>query len=68
MLTTKDPFTLPPEITQLETLTELPEIKHPVSVIEKPEPVTLTVDPAGAEVGLSAIDGLLAGVVELGVI
>lgn len=56
---------MPSEITQLEALTALPEIKQPVSLIEKPEPVTLTVDPAGAEVGLSAIDGLLAAVVEL---
>lgn len=46
-------------------LTEPPEIKQPVSLIEKPEPVTLTPDPAGAEVGLSAIKGLLAAVVEL---
>jgi hypothetical protein len=46
-------------------LTELPEIMQPVSLIEKPEPVTLTVEPAGAEVGLSTIKGLLATVVEL---
>jgi len=39
-----------------------------VSLIEKPEPVTLTVDPAGAEVGFNAIDGLLAAMVELGVV
>ena len=67
-MTTKDPFTVPPEITQLEALTELPEIKQPVSLVEKPEPVTLTVDPAGAEIGLRAIVGLLAAMVEPGVV
>ena len=68
MLTTKDPFKVPPETKQFEVLTELPEIKQPVSLVENPEPVTLTVNPAAAEMGLSTMDGLLAAEVKLDVV
>jgi hypothetical protein len=59
---------VPPETTQLEVFTELPEIKQAVSLTEKPDPVTLTVDPAGAEAGLSTIEGVLVAVVWPGVV
>jgi hypothetical protein len=36
-----------------------------VSLVEKPEPDTITVDPAEPEVGLRDMDGTVTGSVEL---
>jgi hypothetical protein len=54
---------VPPEIKQLESPTTLPNNVHLVSLVEKPEPERLTVDPAGPEEGLREMDGLLMVVV-----
>ena len=56
-MTIKEPDIVPLEIKQFGELTTLPDIEQLESLEGKPEPETETVDPAGPEVGLSAIDG-----------
>ena len=53
----------PFEIVQFKDSTGLPASEQLVSVVEKFDPVTLTVAPTCAEVGLNLIDG--AGTVKL---
>jgi hypothetical protein len=65
LLTTKDPVKLPLETEQVCVLTAFPEIRQPVSLSEKPEPVTSTVAPAGAAMGSRTIDGPPLADVEL---
>jgi len=49
---------VPPEIEQATGAPiGPPNNEQPVSLAEKPEPATTTVDPAGAEAGLSVMDG-----------
>jgi hypothetical protein len=43
-------------MTQLETPTTLPDNEQLVSLVEKPEPDTVTVDPTCPDAGLSVID------------
>ena len=58
------PVKIPPETEQVWDATTLPEIEQIVSLVEKPEPETSTVNPPEPEVGLREIDGILTAVVE----
>ena len=45
------------ETEQVWDATALPDIEQAVSLVEKPEPETITVDPAELEAGLREMDG-----------
>jgi len=51
----------PFEIEQVEALTAFPDNLQVRSAVEKPDPVTSTVEPAAAEIGLIVMDGRLRG-------
>ena len=55
--TVNDAYKVPLEIKQVEVPTGLPDNEQLVSAVEKPDPVTSTDVPTGAEVELSVIDG-----------
>jgi hypothetical protein len=57
------PVKIPPETEQVGDATTLPDIEQVVSLGEKPEPVTSTVEPTEPEDGLREIDGVLGVVV-----
>ena len=59
------PVKIPPETEQVWDATTLPDIEQVVSLVEKPEPETSTVNPTEPEVGLREIDGTLRVDVEL---
>jgi len=51
------PVKIPPETEQVGDATMLPDIEQVVSLGEKLDPETSTVDPAGPEDGLREMDG-----------
>jgi hypothetical protein len=53
----------PPEAEHVWDATTLPDIEQVVSLVEKPEPETSTVDPTEPEDGLREIDGTLGAAV-----
>lgn len=59
LATVNAPVKVPLETEQVEDDTTLPVIEQVESVDEKPEPETSTIEPAGPEYGLRAIDGLV---------
>jgi hypothetical protein len=56
-VTLNDADKVPPESEQVGVPTGMPDNEQLVSPLEKPDPVTLTVAPICAEVGLKLIDG-----------
>jgi hypothetical protein len=57
------PVSFPPEAEHVWDATTLPDIEQVVSLVEKPEPETSTVDPTEPEVGLREMGGTLRVVV-----
>ena len=57
LATTNEAVNVPPEIEQDEDPTAPPEIAQEVSLVENPEPETITSNPPELEVGLSVIAG-----------
>ena len=57
------PVKVPPDTAQVGDATTLPDIEQVVSLGEKPEPETSTVDPAEVETGLRETVGTLVVVV-----
>jgi len=47
----------PPEIEHVEDATTMPDIEQEVSLVEKPEPDTPTVDPIRPALGLTKREG-----------
>jgi len=61
----KEPLTTPFEIEHIGVLTALPDNVHVTSIVEKPEPVTSTTEPAAAEVGLIVMEGGINAVTDV---
>jgi hypothetical protein len=57
------PVRPPPETEHVWDATTLPDIEQVISLVEKPEPETSTVDPTEPEDGLREIEGTLRVVV-----
>ena len=58
LATTKDAVSVPPEIEQVDEATAPLESAHEVSLVEKPEPETITSRPTEFDVGLSVMVGV----------
>ena len=63
LATVNAPDKIPPEAEHVWDATTLLDIEQVVSLVEKPEPETSTVDPTEPEDGLREIDGTLRVVV-----
>jgi len=67
LATINEPDSVPPEIEHVCEDMPPPVIKQALSLVEKPDPVTETVAPTGAEDGLSVMDRVTEAVVTVNV-
>ena len=58
MATVKEPVNVPSETWQVDSVTGVPVSEQLVSLVEKPEPETVTVEPTEAETGLRRMDNV----------